>query len=197
MSGFQIFAADTTFQNRAARDFFTPNQEKCPIIPRFLPESLARWWPDTLPEFGNGGWWHRPNKRVRYRQCEYSLAENSSFISSKCQKVLPSWSWNNRKCVMCRHNRKSLMSRRPNRKSLMFATEQTFVWKFLMNWNETKFEIFEIFGFWREISNITCTLLYFFPAKKISPLRGQLHSILDYGNDILETRVWEANEDQR
>jgi len=40
MSGFQIFAADAAFQNRAI--FYAPNQEKCPIIPRFLPESL-RW----------------------------------------------------------------------------------------------------------------------------------------------------------
>ena len=46
----------------------------------------ARWWPDTLPEFGSGGWWQRPHKRVRCRQCKYSLVENTSFKSSK-------WVW--------------------------------------------------------------------------------------------------------
>ena len=68
------------------------------------------------------------------------------------------------------------------------------------------FEIFEIFGFWREISNITRTrleyivthtLLEFFLAKKNRPCRGQLHLVLAYGKDILKTLVWEANEDQR
>ena len=42
MSGFQIFAADAAlYISRSARFFFAPNQEKCPIIPRFLPESLV------------------------------------------------------------------------------------------------------------------------------------------------------------
>ena len=44
----------------------------------------ARWWPDTLPEFESGGWWQRPHKRVRCRQCKCSLVENPSFKSSKC-----------------------------------------------------------------------------------------------------------------
>jgi len=48
----------------------------------------ARWWPDTLPEFESGGWWQRPHKRVRCRQCKCSLVENPSFKSSKCQLVL-------------------------------------------------------------------------------------------------------------
>jgi len=45
----------------------------------------ARWWPDTLPEFENGGWWRRPHKRVMCRQCTCSLVENPSFKSRKCQ----------------------------------------------------------------------------------------------------------------
>ena len=44
----------------------------------------ARWWPDTLPEFESGGWWQRPHKRVRCRQCKCSSVENPSFESSKC-----------------------------------------------------------------------------------------------------------------
>ena len=44
----------------------------------------ARWWPDMLPEFESGGWWQRPHKRVRCRQCKCSLVENPSFKSSKC-----------------------------------------------------------------------------------------------------------------
>ena len=44
----------------------------------------ARWWPDTLPEFKSGGWWQRPHKRVRCRQCKCSLVENPSFKSSRC-----------------------------------------------------------------------------------------------------------------
>jgi len=44
----------------------------------------ARWWSDTLPEFESGGWWQRPHKRVRCRQCQCSLVENPSFKSSKC-----------------------------------------------------------------------------------------------------------------
>jgi len=44
----------------------------------------ARWWPDTLPEFENGGWWQRPHTRVRCRQCKCSLVENPSFKSGKC-----------------------------------------------------------------------------------------------------------------
>jgi len=44
----------------------------------------ARWWSDTLPEFESGGWWQRPHKRVRCRQCKCSLVENPSFKSSKC-----------------------------------------------------------------------------------------------------------------
>jgi len=40
--------------------------------------------PDTLPEFESGGWWQRPHKRMRCRQCKYSLVENLSFGSSKC-----------------------------------------------------------------------------------------------------------------
>jgi len=47
----------------------------------------ARWWHDTLPEFESGGWWQRPHKRVRCRQCKCSLVENLNFKSSKCQKV--------------------------------------------------------------------------------------------------------------
>jgi len=39
----------------------------------------ARWWPDTLPEFESGGWWQRPRKRVRCRQCKCSLVENPRF----------------------------------------------------------------------------------------------------------------------
>jgi len=46
---------------------------------------LARWWPDTLPEFESGGWLQRPHKQVRCRQCKCSLVENPSFESSKCQ----------------------------------------------------------------------------------------------------------------
>ena len=45
----------------------------------------ARWWPDTLPEFESGGWWQRPHKRVRCRQCKCSLVENPIFKSSKCR----------------------------------------------------------------------------------------------------------------
>jgi len=30
----------------------------------------ARWWPDMLPEFESGGWWQRPHKQVRCRQCK-------------------------------------------------------------------------------------------------------------------------------
>ena len=68
------------------------------------------------------------------------------------------------------------------------------------------FEILDIFGFWREFSNITRTCLEYmvtymrlecFPAKKIGPHRSQLQFIIPYENDILETREWEANEDQR
>jgi len=44
----------------------------------------VRWWPDTLPEFESGGWWQRPHKRVRCRQCKCSLVENPSFKSSQC-----------------------------------------------------------------------------------------------------------------
>jgi len=44
----------------------------------------ARWWPDTLPEFESRGWWQRPHKQVRCRQCKCSLVENLSFKSSKC-----------------------------------------------------------------------------------------------------------------
>jgi len=40
-----------------------------------------------LTKFENGGWWQRPHKRVRCRQCKCSLVENPSFKSSKCQKV--------------------------------------------------------------------------------------------------------------
>jgi hypothetical protein len=41
MSGFKFFAADAAFKNQAPRDFFThPTKNKCPIIARFLPESL-------------------------------------------------------------------------------------------------------------------------------------------------------------
>jgi len=29
----------------------------------------ARWWPDTLPEFESGGWWKRPQTRVKCRHC--------------------------------------------------------------------------------------------------------------------------------
>jgi len=39
----------------------------------------ARWWPDTLPEFGSGGWWQRPHMRGRCRQCKYSLIDNLIF----------------------------------------------------------------------------------------------------------------------
>jgi len=35
LSGFQFFAADDL------RDFFSRTQEKCPIVPRFLPENLV------------------------------------------------------------------------------------------------------------------------------------------------------------
>ena len=48
---------------------------------------LARWCPDTLLEFKSGGWWQRPHKRVRCRQCKCSLAENPSFKSSKCHLI--------------------------------------------------------------------------------------------------------------
>jgi len=41
MSGFQIFAAETAFQNRAAHDFLRTQPQKLPIISRFLPESLG------------------------------------------------------------------------------------------------------------------------------------------------------------
>jgi len=48
----------------------------------------VRWWPDTLPEFESGGWWQRPHKRVRCRQCKCSLDENPSFKCSKCHSLL-------------------------------------------------------------------------------------------------------------
>jgi len=44
----------------------------------------ASWWPDMLPEFDSGRWWQRPHKRVRCRQCKFSLVENPIFKSSKC-----------------------------------------------------------------------------------------------------------------
>jgi len=68
------------------------------------------------------------------------------------------------------------------------------------------FEILEIFGFWREISIITHTRLEYvvthtspecFSRQKNRPCRGLLQFIILYGIDILETQVWEANEDQR
>ena len=51
----------------------------------------ARWWPDMLPEFESGGWWQRPHKRVRCRQCKCSLLENPSFKSSKCHFLRFFW----------------------------------------------------------------------------------------------------------
>jgi len=53
------------------------NQQPVLLLP-------ARCWPDTLPEFESGGWWQRPHKQVRCRQCKFSLVENPSFESSKC-----------------------------------------------------------------------------------------------------------------
>jgi len=44
----------------------------------------ARWWPYTLPEFESEGWWQRPQKRVKCRQCRRSIVENPGFESSKC-----------------------------------------------------------------------------------------------------------------
>ena len=35
-------------------------------------------------EFESGGWWQRPHKQMRCRQCKCSLVENPSFKSSKC-----------------------------------------------------------------------------------------------------------------
>jgi len=75
---------------------------------------------------------------------------------------------------------------RPHRKSLIFATEQKF-WFFFgtSSWINMRqsCEIFEIFGFWREVSNFTRTSLEYivkhkrlesFPAKKNLPRRGHL-----------------------
>jgi len=42
MSGFQIFAADTTFQNRAARDFFTHPTKKNALS---FPDFRQKAWP--------------------------------------------------------------------------------------------------------------------------------------------------------
>jgi len=32
-----------------------------------------------MPRAESGGWWQRPHKRVRCRQCKSSLVENPSF----------------------------------------------------------------------------------------------------------------------
>jgi len=74
-----------------------------------------------------------------------------------------------------------------------------------MNHNETNFEICKNLGFGAKLQNITRTCLEYigintrlesFPAKNRHH-RGQLHSIHPYGKDVLKTRVWEANDDQR
>jgi len=65
------------WQNWIATKLTKDDQQLVLLLP-------TRWWPDTLPEFESGGWWQRPHKRVRCRQCKCSLVENPSFKSSQC-----------------------------------------------------------------------------------------------------------------
>ena len=136
------------WQNRndekLATKLTTDDQQQIWLLP-------ARWWPDTLQELECGGWLQRPHKRVRCRQCKCSVVENPSFKSSKCQLVLLYRLISGTSMIFIRKNKN----------------------RFVRDWIETKhaknhdtlrnlklrqsFEIWEICGFWREISNITHT----------------------------------------
>ena len=61
------------------------------------------------------------------------------------------------------------------------------------------FEICDIFGFWRENSKYyTYTPRVYSDTYKPRVFsRQKMHPIHPYAKDILKTREWEANEDQR
>jgi len=47
------------------------NQQPVLLLP-------ARWWPDTLPEFESGGWWQRPQMRVKCRHYRCGFINKSN-----------------------------------------------------------------------------------------------------------------------
>ena len=78
-------------------------------------------------------WWQRPHKRVRCRQCKCSFVENPSFKSSKCF-LIRGFMHKAATSTLCLSQRDHIGLRtvppsyncRPNRKSLILATEQKF-----------------------------------------------------------------------